>query len=74
VTICSWTHRSTPTGGRSAPRPHRQSSLGRNPRRLNPAAVGYLYFVAIDERNHRFSTTLADHNAAVAKYRVVRTR
>jgi UPF0755 protein len=40
---------------------------------VNPAAVGYLYFVAIDERHHRFSTTLADHNAAVAKYRVVRT-
>src|SRR2546422_1690620 len=41
---------------------------------VNPAAVGYLYFVAIDERHHRFSTTLADHNAAVAKYRVVRAR
>ena len=41
---------------------------------VNPAAVGYLYFVAIDERHHQFSTTLADHNAAVAKYRVVRAR
>ncbi len=40
----------------------------------NPAAVGYLYFVATDERHHRFSTTLADHNAAVAKYRVARPR
>jgi UPF0755 protein len=41
---------------------------------VNPAPVSYLYFVATDERNHRFSTTLADHNAAVAKYRVVRTK
>jgi peptidoglycan lytic transglycosylase G len=39
---------------------------------VNPAAVTYLYFVAIDERRHRFSTTLADHNAAVAKYRLAR--
>ena len=39
---------------------------------VNPAPVSYLYFVAIDERRHRFSTTLADHNAAVAKYRLVR--
>jgi len=41
---------------------------------VNPAQVGYLYFVATDDRHHRFSTTLADHNAAVAKYRVVRMR
>jgi peptidoglycan lytic transglycosylase G len=40
----------------------------------SPAAVGYLYFVASDERHHRFSTTLADHNAAVAKYRVAHAR
>jgi len=40
----------------------------------NPAPVGYLYFVAIDERHHQFSVTLQDHNAAVAKYRLVRTR
>jgi UPF0755 protein len=41
---------------------------------VNPARVGYLYFVATDERHHRFSTTLTDHNAAVAKYRFARTR
>jgi len=40
----------------------------------NPAPVGYLYFVASDERNHRFSVTLADHNAAVARYRVEHAR
>jgi UPF0755 protein len=41
---------------------------------VNPAAVNYLYFVAIDDRRHQFSTTLADHNAAVARYRMVRSR
>jgi len=41
----------------------------------NPAQVGYLYFVAMgDERRHQFSRTLADHNAAVAKYRLARSR
>jgi UPF0755 protein len=42
---------------------------------INPAPVGYLYFVAMgDERRHQFSRTLADHNAAVAKYRLARSR
>ena len=41
---------------------------------VNPAPVGYLYFVASDERHHRFSITLADHNAAVARYRVAHAR
>jgi UPF0755 protein len=41
----------------------------------NPAPVNYLYFVATgDERRHRFSSTLADHNAAVALYRLGRYR
>jgi len=34
-----------------------------------PAEVDYLYFVARNEREHRFSTSLAEHNAAVARYR-----
>jgi UPF0755 protein len=42
---------------------------------VNPAAVDYLYFVATgDDRRHRFSTTLSDHNAAVARYRSGRNR
>jgi UPF0755 protein len=41
---------------------------------VNPAAVRYLYFVAVDDRHHQFSTTLAEHNAAVSRYRLVRTR
>ena len=39
-----------------------------------PASVGYLYFVATDDRHHQFSTNLADHNAAVARYRLARTK
>jgi UPF0755 protein len=41
---------------------------------LNPAAVPYLYFVALDDRRHQFSTTLEQHNAAVARYRLMRRR
>ena len=41
---------------------------------LNPAAVSYLYFVALDDRRHQFSTTLEQHNAAVARYRLTRRR
>jgi UPF0755 protein len=39
-----------------------------------PAPVAFLYFVAIDERRHKFSTTLADHNEAVAQARLTRGR
>jgi len=41
---------------------------------LNPAPVPYLYFVAFDDRHHRFSTTLEEHKAAVARYRLTRSR
>ena len=47
---------------------------GRSSWAVKPASVNYLYFVAMDERRHQFSTTLAEHNAAVAKYRLARTR
>lgn len=39
---------------------------------LNPAPVKYLYFVAVDDRRHHFSTTVEEHNAAVARYRMSR--
>jgi UPF0755 protein len=39
---------------------------------LDPAPVKYLYFVASDERRHHFSTTVDEHNAAVARYRLTR--
>jgi UPF0755 protein len=41
---------------------------------LEPAPVKFLYFVAIDERRHHFSTTVEEHNAAVARYRRWRGR
>ena len=41
---------------------------------VRPAPVQYLYFVAMNERQHRFSTTLDEHNAAVAQYRQTRAR
>jgi UPF0755 protein len=41
---------------------------------VRPARVNYLYFVAMDERRHQFSANLADHVAAVAKYRLSRVR
>jgi len=41
---------------------------------LDPAPVAYLYFVAMDDRRHYFSTTIQEHNAAVARYRLLRLR
>jgi UPF0755 protein len=35
---------------------------------LYPADVNYLYFVSRNDRTHYFSTTLEEHNRAVAKY------
>lgn len=35
---------------------------------LAPAKVPYLYFVAKKDGTHQFSTTLAEHNQAVARY------
>jgi peptidoglycan lytic transglycosylase G len=36
---------------------------------VSPAHVDYLYFVARGDGSHTFSSTLADHNAAVARWR-----
>jgi peptidoglycan lytic transglycosylase G len=41
---------------------------------LDPAPVNYLYFVAESESRHHFSTTMAEHNTAVARYRSGRSR
>lgn len=38
---------------------------------LNPAATNALYFVADGTGGHKFSTTLAEHNAAVANWRKI---
>jgi len=37
---------------------------------LNPDMTGYLYFVAKGDGSHYFSTTLEEHNAAVARYQL----
>src|SRR5437763_50545 len=39
---------------------------------VDPAPVDYLYFVARGDGSHEFSTTLAAHNAAVARWRSTR--
>jgi peptidoglycan lytic transglycosylase G len=41
---------------------------------LRPAPVPYLYFVAVDERQHHFSQSLPEHLQAVARYRQSRAR
>ncbi len=41
---------------------------------LDPAPVKYLYFVAMDDTHHHFSATIAEHNAAVTRYRLARAR
>ncbi|MBI2525564.1 MAG: endolytic transglycosylase MltG [Candidatus Rokubacteria bacterium] len=41
---------------------------------VNPARVDYLYFVSMDDRRHHFSSSLEDHNSAVARYRLARPR
>jgi UPF0755 protein len=41
---------------------------------LDPAPVKYLYFVAAEDHRHHFSTTIAEHNVAVARYRLNHVR
>jgi UPF0755 protein len=41
---------------------------------LEPAQVPYLYFVKKDDQRHHFSTSLEEHNQAVARYRLARPR
>ena len=70
------TRRTTPIVARAClPAPSPAPACPRSrPRRTRPPS-NYLYFVATgDERRHRFSSTLADHNAAVAQYRLGRNR
>lgn len=40
----------------------------------HPARVNYLYFVAMNDRQHQFSQSLTDHNDAVARYRLAKPR
>jgi peptidoglycan lytic transglycosylase G len=54
------------------PGPIASPGLGAIEAALDPAPVKYLYFVARDDRRHHFSTTVAEHNAAVVRYRLSR--
>jgi UPF0755 protein len=58
------------------PGPIASPGLGAIEASVDPAPVKYLYFVAIsvDDRRHHFSTTVEEHNAAVARYRQTRTQ
>ena len=51
------------------PGPIASPGLGAIEAALDPAPVDYLYFVKRDDRRHHFSTTVGEHNAAVARYR-----
>jgi UPF0755 protein len=54
------------------PGPIASPSLAAIQAAVDPAPVNFLFFVAIDERHHHFSTTIDEHNAAVARYRLSR--
>jgi UPF0755 protein len=54
------------------PGPIASPSLAALQAAVDPAPVNFLFFVAIDERRHHFSTTIEEHNAAVARYRLSR--
>lgn len=56
------------------PGPIASPGLGSIEAALDPANVPYLYFVKLDDRRHQFSRTLEEHNAAVARYRLMRSR
>jgi UPF0755 protein len=51
------------------PGPIASPGLGAIEAALDPAPVKYLYFVAQDDKRHYFSTSVDEHNRAVARYR-----
>src|SRR5437870_4522996 len=64
----TYVHRGLPPGPIASP------GVGAIEAALDPAPVKYLYFVArsAEDRRHHFSTSVAEHNAAVARYRLSR--
>ena len=64
----TYTHTGLPPGPIASP------GLSSIEAALDPAPVNYLYFVASDDHRHTFSTTVAEHNVAVARYRLARPR
>jgi cell division protein YceG involved in septum cleavage len=51
------------------PGPIASPGLGAIEAAVEPASVDYLFFVKEDEKHHRFSRTLEEHNEAAAQYR-----
>jgi UPF0755 protein len=56
------------------PGPIASPGLGAVEAAVDPAPVRYLYFVKKDDQRHQFSTTMDEHNQAVARYRLARPR
>ncbi len=56
------------------PGPIASPGLGAIEAALDPAPVSYLYFVKKDDQHHHFSTTLEEHNRAVIRWRLARSR
>jgi len=56
------------------PGPIANPGLGSISAVLDPAPVKYLFFVKKDDQHHQFSTTIEEHNTAVTRYRLARTR
>jgi UPF0755 protein len=54
------------------PGPIASPGLGAVEAAIEPAPVKYLYFVKKDDQRHHFSTTVDEHNSAVARYRLAR--
>lgn len=64
----TYVHQGLPPGPIASP------GLGAIEAALDPAPVKYFYFVAKDDQRHHFSATAAEHNVAVARYRLTHTR
>src|SRR3989449_8824508 len=56
------------------PGPIAKPGLGSLSAGLDPAPGKYLFLLKKDDQHHQFSTTIEEHNTAVTRYRLARTR